>query len=176
MTKILRVLLTLCVLCGTTKAQDYLGYVNSNYSGISGAIINPANIVDNRMRVDITLGGLGFNFGNTYLGLNRTIVNGIGKGDSIQQFQKAYLTQVINGKDKSFIFTNRITGPSFMFGIGKKDAIGFSVNRRNYISLDGISEPLARLLFADIGRNANYNVSNFLGVNVKNKNISLCHM
>ena len=156
-----------------TQAQDYLGYVNSNYSGITGAIINPANIVDNRMRVDIALGGLGFNFGNTYLGVKRDLIRNLTTEITLKDIQKEYVTQVLNGKDKSFIFTNRVSLPSFMFGIGKKDAVGLTISRRNYISLDGVSEPLAQLLYSDVGRNTSYDVSNLLGVNIKNKNFSL---
>ena len=41
-------------------AQDFSGFRQSNYSGVSGGDWNPAMIADNRMVVDITLGGYGF--------------------------------------------------------------------------------------------------------------------
>lgn len=154
-------------------AQDYLGFVNSNYSGITGAIINPANIADNRMRVDITLAGINLNIGNTFVGINKGIINGLGTGRSLKDIQKDYLTQVLNGKNKRFNLSNRISYPSFMFGVGKNDAFGLTISRRNYLSIDGVSEPLAQLLFSNIGRNTNFDVSNLLGTNIKNKNVSV---
>ena len=41
-------------------AQDFQGFRQSNYSGVSGGDWNPAMIADNRMVVDVTLGGGSF--------------------------------------------------------------------------------------------------------------------
>src|SRR5690554_8065180 len=39
----------------TSKAQNYLGVIHSNYAGIMGADLQPASIVDNRFMVDVNL-------------------------------------------------------------------------------------------------------------------------
>ena len=68
--KISLILLTIFVCSGTVFAQDFNGYRQSNYSGVSGGDLNPANIADNRMAVDITLGAFSTTTYNNYLYFN----------------------------------------------------------------------------------------------------------
>src|SRR5581483_10192466 len=98
----------------TSLSQDYLGYSSSNYNGITGVQVNPANVVESRMKFDMTLGGVNFGAGNNYLGVKRTAFNHSGKltqmgkdpnsvyfpAFSDPQFNNNYLTEVTNGKDK----------------------------------------------------------------------------
>jgi len=51
-------------------AQDFNGFRQSNYSGVSGGDLNPANIADNRMVVDVTLGGFSGSTYNNYAYFN----------------------------------------------------------------------------------------------------------
>jgi outer membrane protein OmpA-like peptidoglycan-associated protein len=171
------------------QAQDYLGFVNSNYSGITGVQLNPANVVNSRMRFDATLIGINLNVANNYVGLKRSALDHDGsfisavkrasKGDANAfpafrdtAFQQHYLRDVINGKNKSLFISNRITLPSFMFNINQSNAIGISINMRTYVNLDGVSEELARLLYSDVGRMADYNVNDILGKDISNKHFS----
>jgi len=181
------------------KAQDYLGFVNSNYSGITGAQINPANIVNSRMRFDMNLIGLNVNVANNYLGLRRSALdhNGSWKNaikahnDTLpgtvgfpnmppsineNQFQKDQIHDINNGKDKSIFTSVRVTLPSFMFSVNEKLAFGFQMNLRTYVNVDGVGEDLAKLLFTDIGRNPNYNVQDLLKVKLKNDHLSINEM
>lgn len=52
------------------NAQDFIGFRQSNYSGVSGGDWNPAMIADNRMVVDITLGGASFTGYNNHVYMN----------------------------------------------------------------------------------------------------------
>ena len=61
-------LLTFCL--GTVFAQDFMGYRQSNYSGVSGGDLNPANIADSRFVVDVTLGGISTSAYNNHLYFN----------------------------------------------------------------------------------------------------------
>jgi len=155
------------------KSQDFLGYVNSNYSGITGAVINPANIADNRLRVDVSLLGWNFLAGNNYYGLNTSIFKTQGLFSNISSAQSPYLQTVLNGKNKSVFLSNRISLPSFMMRLGKKSAIGLSINSRSCFSVDGVSESLAKLLSSDIGRTAGFDVNSLIGKNIKNKQLSV---
>src|SRR4051812_7802596 len=165
------ILFLLFIISLTSAGQDYLGFVNSNYAGITGAQINPANIVDSRMRVDVNLAGLNFNIANNYIGIKREALTNP-RNLKTSDFQKEYLTDVNNGTDKSVFFSSRISLPSFMISLGTKNAIGFSVNSRTYVNIDGVSEALAKLLYSDMGRNTAYNVQDLLGINIKNKYFS----
>jgi len=51
-------------------AQDFIGFRQSNYSGVSGGDWNPAMIADNRMVVDVTLGGASFSGYNNHVYMN----------------------------------------------------------------------------------------------------------
>jgi outer membrane protein OmpA-like peptidoglycan-associated protein len=181
--------LLMAIVLTTINAQDYSGFVNSNYSGITGAQLNPASIVDNRLIVDVNLIGLSVNAANNYLGMRRSALDHNGsflsavkkaaKGDENafpafkdSLFQYNYLVDVNNGKDKSVFSSVRISLPSFMFSLGPSNAIGVSVNARTYVNLDGVSEELARLMYSDIGRTPPYNVNDLLGKSLTNKYLS----
>lgn len=68
-TKLLFMLAFLLVL-QTAISQDFVGFRQSNYSGVSGGDWNPAMIADNRMVVDVTLGGVSFTGYNNHLYMN----------------------------------------------------------------------------------------------------------
>lgn len=141
------------------KSQDYLGYSSSNYNGITGVIINPANVVESRMKFDMTLVGFNMSAGNNYIGLKRSALARSGKLTSgyypafdDPQFQTRYLTEVVNDKDKAVFLGLRINGPSFLINLNRKNAIGFTSSSRTYVNVDGVNPELARLIYYDIGR------------------------
>jgi len=68
--KLSLILLSVSFFMGTAFAQDFNGFRQSNYSGVSGGDLNPANIADNRMAVDITLGGFSGTVYNNYAYFN----------------------------------------------------------------------------------------------------------
>jgi outer membrane protein OmpA-like peptidoglycan-associated protein len=71
MKKILLFLTFVAGLIGTDAySQDFLGYRQSNYSGVSGGDLNAASIADNRFIVDVTLGGASFSGYNNHLYFN----------------------------------------------------------------------------------------------------------
>lgn len=60
----------LVYLTNSALAQDFVGFRQSNYAGVSGGDWNPAAIADNRMVVDITLGGGSFTGYNNHVYMN----------------------------------------------------------------------------------------------------------
>ncbi len=108
------------------SAQRYYGIANSNYSGINGLYINPANIADNRLKLDIQL------FSN-----NASVNQNYGY---IKSFG-SLIDSLNNNKDVAFIKSGRTSDigfnglgearlPSFMFQINKKSAIGLVTRGR----------------------------------------------
>lgn len=172
----------------TSWSQDYLGYSSSNYNGITGVQVNPANVVESRMKFDMNLVGINFSAGNNYLGVKRMAFNHSGKLSQMSkdpnsvyfpafsdpQFNNNYLTEITNGKDKSVFFNLRIDGPSFLINLNRKNAIGFSSASRTFINADGIGEDLARLVYYDVGRGIDgQNVQSLLHQQINNKNMSV---
>ena len=47
-------------------SQSYLGYSESNYSGLIGNRLNPSNVADNRLKFDFTVIGANLNIVNNY--------------------------------------------------------------------------------------------------------------
>lgn len=182
MKKIVLVILTLFFYLGIT-AQDFLGLQSSNYAGIIGVYSNPANIADNRMKVDVALVGLNLNVDNNYFGVKRKALkftggitnpqlpsswNNLDK-NSPDYYKNNYKT-IDNGKIKSGYVNTRIVLPSVMITLNKKSAIALSWSMRNYINIDGVSQNLANIAYEEF-----VNPSIFLS-KFSNKNFSMQQM
>jgi outer membrane protein OmpA-like peptidoglycan-associated protein len=119
-------LLLLLLSSKQVHAQRYYGLANSNYAGINGLYINPANIADNRMLNDIH-----FFSGNIATNQNYGFIKNF----------SSFTDAAFNGKDIVFTKSGRIDnvgffalgearGPSFMFQVGKKHAVGVLTRAR----------------------------------------------
>jgi outer membrane protein OmpA-like peptidoglycan-associated protein len=143
------------------QAQDFLGYVNSNYAGVNGLDLNPSSIVDSRFKADILLGGFSFNLTNNYMGIKKdAFANRVGPllppdstsawpNFSDPDFAKKYLFEDLTGKTNSVFFSNQIALPSFMFSINEKNALGLNWKLRTYVNVDGVEDDLAHQLYSD---------------------------
>lgn len=159
------------------NAQNYLGYNQSNYAGVTGIYQQPASIVDGRMKFDMTLAGFDIYAYNNYVGMKRTALKRTGSITSPTftafedpNFADNYLVEKINNKDKSIYFSNRVTGPSFMVNINRKNAIAISSGVRNYINIDGVSPDLAKLAYNE------FKYPSLWVKNLQNKNLSVQEM
>ena len=159
-------------------SQDFVGFNQSNYAGVTGIYQQPASIVDGRMKFDMNLVGLNVGFYNNYIGIDRSAfkrekdVNGKTTMPAFDDtlFAQKYLTERISGRDKSIYLTNRITGPSFMIPINRKNAIAFSSCVRNYVNIDGISPDLAKLAYSE------FQYPSLWVTRLQNKNLSIQEM
>jgi outer membrane protein OmpA-like peptidoglycan-associated protein len=164
----------------SVKAQDFLGYFNSNYSGIFGVHLNPASIADNRNKFDATFMGASLGFQNNYIGMKRDAIKPQGSyfkftednypAFNDKDFQNKYLTERLNGKSKSVFLYNNIYLPSFMFTLKDRSAIGFSWRLRTFVNVDGISEPLAKQIYRELKDSSQYYNK------LSNKNLSVQYM
>ena len=163
--------------CYLSQSQDYAGFNQSNYAGVSGIHIQPASIVDGRMKFDMNL--IGFNVAayNNYIGIKkdafkREKVDGQTSFPAFEdkEFADKYLIEKSNGKDKSIYFSNRIQGPSFLVNINRKNAIAISSNVRTYVNIDGVSPDLAKLAFEE------FKYPTLWVTNLTNKNLSIQEM
>lgn len=134
----------LIVLFNNVSAQDFLGMHSDNYAGALSALSNPANIADNRLRVDVVLTGMNVYGDNNYLWVDRTRLI-----DSKFKIEKKDLNTFTSDRSKSGMFSNRFLLPSFMFGFGKKNALALNSSIRSYVSVAGISPELADAAFAE---------------------------
>lgn len=162
----------------SVQSQDFVGFNQSNYSGVTGVYAQPASIVDGRMKFDMNLIGINLGFYNNYIGIKREAFkrekDASGKTTmpafNDNEFADKYLVEKSNNRNKSIYFSNRIAGPSFMVAINRKNAIAFTSNVRNYINIDGISPDLAKLAYEE------FKYPSLWVKNLKNKNLSIQEM
>lgn len=137
--------LSLLLLSFSANAQDWLGLGQMNYSGVTGLEINPANIADNRYKLDVQLAGLTVGAYNNYFGVKRADWSDTSKTNSADFFTN-YVEWRDDNDTKSAYVNNRIYMPSFMFGIGDNMAAGFTWQLRTMVNVDGVSPELALLM------------------------------
>lgn len=133
-------------------AQSYLGVAQTNFSGINGVIFQPAEVVDNRMQVEINLFSGDNLFSNNYIKANRKYVFGpknlptFDSTYSFQDFRLSELIQKTNSTTKNAMFRSDIIGPSFMFSINRKNGIAVTSRVRAIVNMDNFLKD-----FVDIG-------------------------
>ena len=137
-------------------SQDFLGYSNSNYAGVSGIDLNPATIADSRHKFDMTLVGFSFNISNNYLGLNKAGYKYLRSGDTTEFKKELYLTERINSDRKSVFLSHQLVLPSFMLTLSPKHAIALNVRERTFLNIDGLEPELAHQLYMELQDTANW--------------------
>ena len=137
-------------------SQDFLGYANSNYAGVSGIDLNPASIVDSRYKFDMTLIGFSFDFGNNYIGLKKEALKNKKEAFKDSLFKQKYLVERINDDRKSIFLRQHLIAPSFMITLSPKHAIAFTVRERAYVNIDGLERPLAHQLYQELNDSLTY--------------------
>lgn len=150
--KILLIFLQLTIIFGCSgilKAQDFLPFVNDNYSGITGANLQPASIADSRYKVDVTLMGLSLSTYNNYLYIDRDYLHEIKNfGTEGYDIRKNLLRCHTGNGDDKFLFQDlRLDIMNIMVTINPRFAIGFSASFREVLNIDNISEPFADLIY-----------------------------
>lgn len=146
-----------CSLIFPAAAQDFLGYINSNYSGVTGTDLNPANVVDSRYKVDANLAGFSFSAFNNYVGVKKSALKHKGSlfdfsSDNYTAFNDTafadnYLSVRNNSKTKSVYLSNQIYLPSFLVSINEKNAIAVKWKVRTLFNVDGLEPDLATLIY-----------------------------
>ncbi len=166
------------ILYYNANSQDFVGFNQSNYSGVTGVYYNPASIADNRMVFDMNLFGLNLGAYNNYLGIHRSAFNRskdadgktVMKAFDDDNFMDIYVKEKIKNKDKSIYSNLRVAGPSFMVSINHKNSFAFTSSIRNYINIDGISPDLAKLAYEE------FKYPSLWVSNLENKRLSIQEM
>ena len=146
------------------EAQNQPSNLQDNYSGILSIPSQPANIADNRYKLDINLVS-GFNSSyNNYIALKGHTMgwwssqtpwaNYVSKDSSANAFQDPafqdeYLFERLNGDNKSIHQSTDIMGPSVLYTIDDKQGIALSWRVRTMANIDGLGEDLARIIYND---------------------------
>lgn len=158
------------------RSQDFQALQSSNYAGVNGAISNPANIADNRFKVDVSLIGLDFKVGNNYAGIKRSALAYKGSLFETPDFYKwdpsTFKNIVVNNNkfDKAGYFAARLQLPSFMVTLSKRDAVALNLSVRSMFNASGVSQQLLDFFYYDFGNTGMFNKT------LENKHLNLQQM
>lgn len=128
----------------TAFAQDFGGYLSSNYAGVNGIDLQPASIVDNRYKLDILLLGANVSFQNNFFQLKKGFLNG---NISDPAYQSDYVGFSKIAEPKSLAMSTQILGPSFMFTINEKHSVAFTSKIRMMMNIDNVSSELLQAMY-----------------------------
>lgn len=159
---------------GPSLAQDFMGYRQSNYSGVTGGDLNPASIADSRFVVDVTLGGVSSSLYNNHLYFNPhlmpywwtqsfdttdlavdnwlndpnfgTIIPSEDARDSVNA-NAGNIFEFANpqGDFRQAYFESNVDILNFMVTINRKMAVSFGIKNRTFLNIDHASDELVTL-------------------------------
>ena len=155
--------------CFNFFSQNYLGVMSSNYAGVMGNDVNPANFVDGRFKFDLNLFSTNVNvyqnfgyfdaaamrtaqqnaLGDTYWwkgSFSKDILNAWSKPDST--FIDRFIVHKYDQNTKTTLGLNmnlQVDILNFMFHINPKIAVGFGVKARSILNIDNMDPKLAVL-------------------------------
>jgi len=163
--------------CVSSFSQDFLGYINSNYSGVLGTDLQPASSADSRFKFDIIITGFSLGINNNFIGINHDAFAHNGKRFDFSNdnypafidtsFAKHYVTLKDNSKTKKLYLQNQIYLPSFLITINKRNAIAVKWKVRSIFNVDGLGQELATLMLN------NLRYPSLLNQQLHNTNLSL---
>ncbi len=153
--------------CHFSYSQDFLGYSNSNYAGVSGIDLNPATIADSRYKFDMTLIGFSLNFENNYIGIKKEAFRDKKTAFEDTLFQQKYLIERMNSDRKSVYVSHQLVLPSFMITLSPKHAFAINIRERTFVNIDGFDAPLAHQLYEGLQDSLSWHQ------NYKNEHLSI---
>ncbi len=119
---------TLFVLCcflsiQITFSQSFIGYETDNFNGIHGALVNPANIADARIQMDVNVMSAGGVLANDYTGLTLSNITDLIDGNLAD-------INTLSNAQNSVLANAEILGPSFMLNLNEKHSVGLITKAR----------------------------------------------
>lgn len=154
MRKKLPITFAILFFCYQSFSQDLLGLGTSNYSGVVGMTLNPASIVDNRLKFDLNIIGVSNYYSNNYLSVKRdALINGSFfkskyKDWSLVQRDLLQENNLPANENVNARLNNRVMAPlSFMATTGEKSAIALTINNRTNLVLNNLNQNFARLFY-----------------------------
>lgn len=152
------------------SGQDYFSFGGGNFSGLNQVISNPAAAADNRLKWDIVLAGLDFNFNNSWFGIKRTALKNTGSitdptlpsswrnlTPNVPQNVFKNFTVLDKVKKRAGILEGRILLPSLMYQLDQKNALAFTWNIRHITNFDGLSQQFTYLFEKELDLNVTQN-------------------
>ena len=141
------------LLCLAASSQSFVGYGYDNYSGVNGVLLNPGMLADSKYKVNVNLLSVSGFAGNNAYEMDRSKVFGF-KFSNLSEGNGYYKT---TNTDYKYMYLNTdILGPSAMFNLNSKNALGIITRMRVIANEYNLGNPLFQLF----GNNPNINYYN----------------
>jgi len=140
--------------------QDFLPVLNDNYMGINQALLQPAAIADSRFRTDWNVAGFNNDIYNDAIRFrSRWILYPAQIVTNDEWWNENTYMADANGKDKNMFMSQSVLGPGFLANLDKKSryTIGFTSRVRSITNVDGMDEPLFRLMYSNYNEKQYFN-------------------
>ncbi len=135
----------------TANAQTYSGYFTDNYSGIHSVLHNPANAADSRLEYDLNIVSANANFINDYaFGTFSEIITG--------DYNFNTQGEVVPENPNTIQFNTSILGPSLLYSLNPKSAIGIMTRVRVAGNVNNIKGDLIQLFDTGLSGDTPLNV------------------
>jgi len=129
--------------CLAALPQSFVGYGYDNYSGINGVILNPGGLAGSKYKVNVNIISFSALAGNNAYELDKKNLFTL-KFSHLSEGNGYY--KASNTSYKYLYLNTDILGPSAMFNIDKRDAIGIITRVRSIGNMFNLSDPLFRLM------------------------------
>ena len=114
-------------------SQTLIGAQIDNRAGIKGLSLNPANVINPRLKSEIHLFSMSAYVGNDYIGLS------LGDLDQINNLQRLQSSTNINAKpNNNFVGNLDVFGPGFQFNLDSKNSLALTTRFRTFFNLNNI--------------------------------------
>jgi len=125
-------------------AQTLVGAQIDNRAGIRGLTLNPANVINPRLKSELNIFTLSGYFGNDYIGVNISDISKITSLDDLSASSE------INAKpDNNFVGNVDLLGPSFQMNLSPKHSIAISTRVRTFFNLNNIGGEFLEAIYDD---------------------------
>ena len=163
----------------SSRAQEMLGIVNSNYAGINSALINPSLMADSKLYLDISLVTAGVFCQSNYLYISKSdyslprLFNG-----NLPSHNGKIFYDIYNQKNKNISGDIRLNLPSAMISIGRH-SFGIYEGFRVGLSVRDIPYQAAKFIYYGLGfrfqQKKTYDIGKIKAAELMWSEIALCY-
>lgn len=128
--------LALLLITGFASAQNFLGYSSDNYAGVHQVLVNPALLVDSKVKTDINLFSAAGSLSTDYADLSVSSISDILNAENLSD---AGTTP--KDDNRAWLYAD-VLGPSFAFKVSKKSAFALTTRVRALANFENINGEL----------------------------------
>jgi len=156
-------LLVIIVISFPSHAQEMFGIVNSNFAGVNGLEINPANTINSKVYLDVNIISLGAFLENNYLYIHKedySFLEFLKKNPTLPEYGKDSLPfDHYWEKGREYVYQNlKFIGPSAMM-INGDHAFGIHSAVRAISAIWRIPYHLANFMYEDLSFKDQHNIN-----------------